>query len=113
MNRPSLNTMLLSVGLGFCHLASVAQTVTPVTDFRSGFDFSLKPGDGLFVFCHRSWKELDGDDAFHAAMLGLEHLPHASRTNLLHQDIVTQRERFSFSSINHFRLILRQLLFAD
>ena len=48
MNRPSLNTMLLSVGLGFCHLASVAQTVTPVTDFRSG------PGNGIYSYASTS-----------------------------------------------------------
>ena len=48
MNRPSLHTMLLSVGLGFCHLASVAQAVTPVTDFRSG------PGNGIYSYASSS-----------------------------------------------------------
>ena len=54
-----------------------------MTELGCRLDFSLKASHSRSVFGYRWWQHLDRHDSLHAAMLGLEDLPHAAGPDLV------------------------------
>ena len=76
---------------------------------RGGFHFALKAAHGVGRFHGRRREHLDGRDALHAAVPGLEHLPHAAGADLVDDQVLAKNERLGFALQHVGRLELRDL----
>ncbi len=84
-----------------------------VVELRHRHDLALEAGHDRGVLHHGAGEHLDGNDALHAAVSGLEDLPHAAGPDLFQQDVVAQRERHPVATEDLCRLKLCQFLLAD
>ena len=62
--------------------------------------FSLEAGCCQRILGDRRRQHLDRHDSLHAAMLGLEHLPHPARPDLVDERVVAQDQRLDFACRN-------------
>ena len=78
-----------------------------------GLDFSLEASRRRRIFGDRRRQHLDRHDSLHAAMLGLEHLPHAAGPDLVEDGVVAQDQRFGFPGRDLLGLELGQVVCLD
>ena len=61
------------------------------------------------ILRHGRWQHLDRHDAIHAAMPGLEDLPHATGPDLVEDGVVAQDQGLGFARLDLRRLERRQV----
>ncbi|HEX3654770.1 MAG TPA: hypothetical protein VHV55_03135 [Pirellulales bacterium] len=84
-----------------------------VAQFGGGFHFALEAGHRGRILGDRGRQHLERHHALHAAMLGLEHLLHATRTDLVEDRVVAEDQRLDFARQDVLRLKRRQLAGLD
>ena len=84
-----------------------------VGQFGGRLDLASKPLDQVGILHGRLRQDFDGHEAFHPAMLGLEHHPHASRADFVEQDVIAEDQPLRFALIKGPRLELGEFVLAD
>ena len=70
-----------------------------------GLYLPLEPTRAFWILGHGGGQDLEGDDAVHPLMSGLEHHPHAALSKLVKNDVITHDERFPLTAENLLSLI--------
>ncbi len=73
-------------------------------------DFTLKASRRGRVFQHGCREHLDGNNPFHAAVLGLEDLSHAARPDPIEDGVVAQEQRFGPALVDFLDLVIGEML---
>ena len=84
-----------------------------VAQFSRSFYFSFKASNRCRILRHRRWQHLDCHQAIHAAMHGLEDLPHAARPDLIEDGVLAEDQCLGFTAFDLSRLEGRQMILLN
>ena len=84
-----------------------------MAQFGCRFDLALKTRDRFRILGDGPGQHLDGHGSLHAAMLGLEDLPHAARPDLVQDRVVAQDQRLRPALVDFLGLELGEVLAAN